>query len=140
MNDDAEIDSDIHSHIDHDFQNLINDGIQFLHSLTVYYGQEKGLEVWDHINEVIDTEVRAKVLFTLIGNPSRTKIEFKSDSHVNGVSCIKTIRSHTGMGLKDAKDLWDESREVGKRARINIDRKSYKQLRDDLIAIGCQIF
>ena len=125
---------------DLELQNVIFDGIQFLESITAYYGPEKGMEVWEAIGTAAGREVKGKVFFAMLTGGYNGRISFragKAESYGNAVPVIKCIRACTGFGLKEAKDLWDLSKTAPANIKVNpIDHKNVvKELRN----LGCEL-
>lgn len=125
-------------------EQVVYDGIKFLQSLTAHYGAEKGLEVWEDMNKALGKEVKGRVFFAMMTGETSGRIRFTIDGapgayNPNAVACIKAIRTATGFGLKEAKDLYDAS----KNKTVQVDctspemgRKLAKDLRD----LGCRIY
>lgn len=122
-----------------EFDAVVFDGIRFLESLTKYYGPDKGMEVWNSMGEAMGKEVKGKVFFAMLTGETGGRIRFRADKaeQVNAVPVIKLIRTYTGLGLKEAKDLWDESkiRPTVIQVAPNDHRKFAKELRE----LGCLV-
>jgi hypothetical protein len=94
---------------------LINDSIRFLESLGNYYGAERAMEVWKALGPAVGDDVKGQVFMTMLsgsGNSmrlelSRPAMPYSGPMHTIAVPVIKAIRTATGIGLKEAKDLWD---------------------------------
>jgi hypothetical protein len=94
---------------------LITDSIRFLESLGNYYGVDRAMEVWTALGPAIGNDVKGQVFMTMLsGNNSSMRLELSRPGpscytapHGIAVSVIKAIRTATGLGLKEAKDLWD---------------------------------
>jgi ribosomal protein L7/L12 len=116
---------------------VIFDGIRFLESLTRHYGPEKGMEVWEAIGSAAGKEVKGKVFFAMLTGYTNGKIRMSAGSAVaaNAVQVIKCIRTHTGLGLKEAKDLWDSSK--GTAITIEVAPDKQRQFSLDLKNLGC---
>jgi hypothetical protein len=100
------------SEVDQTMNDIIEDGIRFMSSLCMHYGQEKGMECWDVIGKALGREVQGRILFKMTTGSHSGRILFKNGSvNYNGhkVAGIKLIREASGLGLKEAKDLIDES-------------------------------
>ena len=91
---------------------VVLDGIRFLRSITEYYGEEKGMEVWHAMGPAMGEEIQGKIFFAMLTGTVSGKVRFTSTNTPagNAVAVIKTIRMYTGLGLKEAKDLWDMSK------------------------------
>jgi hypothetical protein len=92
---------------------IISNGLHFMRSITEAYGADKGLELWDQITSVLDEDVRGQIFFAMITGQYNDRILIKGVTHMavnNAVSCIKEIRTWTGLGLKESKDIYDRMR------------------------------
>jgi ribosomal protein L7/L12 len=116
---------------------VIFDGIRFLESLTRHYGPEKGMEVWEAIGSVAGKEVKGKVFFAMLTGSTNGRIRMSAGNAVatNAVAVIKCIRSYTGFGLKEAKDLWDESKI--NTVTIDVAPGKQREFSLDLKNLGC---
>lgn len=97
------------SNLTDDYEFVVADGIRFLESITRHYGYERGIEVWEKMGEAMGTELKGSIFFKLLtreGTGGRVYIERGTCN--NAVWAIKAIRNGTGLGLKDAKDVWDQ--------------------------------
>ena len=94
---------------------LITDSIRFLESLGNYYGAERAMEVWQALGPTVGDDVKGQVFMTMLsGNGNSMRLElsrpdmpYSGPMHTIAVPVIRTIRTATGIGLKEAKDLWD---------------------------------
>lgn len=91
---------------------VVYDGVKFLQSLTAHYGGERGMEVWEALGQVMGKEVKGRVFFALMTGETSGRVRFSVSTapgtyNPNKVPCIKEIRAATGLGLKEAKDLFD---------------------------------
>lgn len=120
---------------------VVRDGIRFLESLTRHYGPEEGQRIWEGIGEVVGTEVKGQIFFTMLTSDMSERVGFlqgssNSDGYV--VPCIKAIRGATGMGLKEAKDAYDAS--YSKRTYVECqDRDAARALAIALRGFGCVV-
>lgn len=123
---------------------VVYDGIKFLQSLTEHYGADRGMEIWEEMGKILGREVKGRVFFAMMTGQSSGRVQFTIDGapgsyNPNAVSCIKAIRGATGFGLKEAKDLYD----LSKNKTVQVDcttpehgRKLAKELRD----FGCRVY
>ena len=90
---------------------IISSGISFLRSITLAYGSETGMELWDTIATTLDPDVKGQIFFAMLTGESGNRITIRDYDHAshggNKVTIIKAIREVTGLGLKDAKDQAD---------------------------------
>lgn len=94
-------------------EDVINDGVMFVKSLTKHYGADKAMEVWEAMNLALGEEVKGRVFFKMIEGSSACEVKFSlgniKQSGKNLVSSLKLIRRYTGFSLKESKDLVDNS-------------------------------
>lgn len=117
---------------------VVSDGIRFLESLIRHYGNERGLEIWDGMGEVLGKEVKGKILFKMLTGTTGTRVAFNAGYCTQAVACIKAIRSATGLGLKEAKDAWDASKDRTVYLDCR-DHPSARNLTQDLRDLGCRV-
>lgn len=92
---------------------VITSGLYFLRALTTHYGPDKGIEIWNSMSDSLGREVKGKIFFKMITGESGSKVVFNAgaaDQHGMAIPVIKAIRVASGLGLKEAKDLWDNSK------------------------------
>lgn len=121
-------------------QNLIDDGIRFVSSITEFYGAEEGMKVWEAIGAAVAPDIKGKIFFKMItGDAISKRVMFTTPGHVHqAVPIIKCIRTYTGFGLKEAKDAYDRS--LNKVEQVEIEnihnrRDFVRELRN----FGCQV-
>ena len=129
---------------DEQYDVLVSDAIRFLESLGNYYGAERAMDVWNALGPAMGDDVKGQVFMTMLSdNHSSMRLQLSRTSNLyNGsgaaVPVIKCIRAHTGLGLKEAKDVWDNT---AIRA-VWIDcptRSSAKNAREELISLGMRV-
>ena len=123
---------------DPNFEAIIFDGIRFIESLTKYYGPEKGMEVWNSMGEAMGKEVKGKVFFAMVTGHTSGRLRFAAGNCTQAVPVIKAIRSATGLGLKEAKDIWDASRITPQ--VVEISPSGSRDLSNSLRELGCIVF
>ena len=122
------------------FEQVIADGIHFMRSLCLHYGNEKGMEIWDALGDAMGTEVKGKILFAMVNGGHADQLKFRAhdaDKVGNAVTVIKTIRHYTGYGLKEAKDLWDHSKNGF--VLIRSAEADMREFRNSLRDLGCEV-
>ena len=78
-----------------------------MRSITECYGADRGMELWDTIASALGNDVKGEIFFAMINGEYTSKL--RVTGMVNDrIASIKTIRTYTGLGLKEAKDLSDE--------------------------------
>jgi hypothetical protein len=99
--------------------------MHFMRAITEAYGSEEGMKLWDTIASTLDPDIKGKIFFAMLTGEYNDRLTIQLDmtmyrTHVPRVEGIKAIRTVTGMGLKEAKDLHD-SMALGKVEKITID-------------------
>jgi hypothetical protein len=123
---------------------IITDGMQFMRSITEAYGAEKGMELWDTIASTLDPDVKGQIFFAMITGEYSTKLHISAkpipfgQAH-NAVPAIKAIRTVTGYGLKEAKDMWDDMKNNGTRITLTVKPDEMKKARTELINGGLAV-
>lgn len=122
-------------------EQVIADGMHFMRSLCLHYGNDKGLEIWEALGDAMGTEVKGKILFAMVNGGHADQLRFRAlqaESLGNAVTVIKTIRHYTGYGLKEAKDLWDNSKNGF--VTIRSSEADMRAFRESLRDLGCEVF
>ena len=90
-------------------EEVIHTGIAFMRSITLAFGAETGMELWETISSTLDPDVKGAIFFSMLTGESGNRITIRDyQRNVNNkVAIIKAIRGCTGLGLKEAKDLSD---------------------------------
>lgn len=91
------------------FDDLILDGIRFLESLTRYYGADRGIEMWNQFGHVMGDEVRNQIFVNMLTGKTSNRLHLRRGTCAEAVEAIRAIRMHTGLSLKEAKDMYDLS-------------------------------
>jgi hypothetical protein len=123
---------------------VVTDGVRFLQSLTEHFGAERGLEIWEQFGSALGTDIKGRVFFALMTGNTTGRVRFSAETLANGynpnaIGIIKAIRTATGAGLKEAKDLYDNS----KLKAIHVDCPTPEQgrrLANELRDLGCRVF
>ena len=92
---------------------VISNGIHFMRSITEAYGADEGLKLWDTIASTLDPDVKGQIFMAMITGTYNNRVHLKGLGHMavnNGVACIKEIRTWSGLGLKESKDMYDRLR------------------------------
>jgi hypothetical protein len=121
------------------FQEVVYTGVSFLRAMTAHYGPDRGYELWDNMAQTVGEEVRGAILMHMLSvNSIGRRVSFRTDKSYQAVTIIKAIRTATGLGLKEAKDLYD----VGKMRMASAECTSNKAaitLMADLRNCGCEV-
>lgn len=87
---------------------VINNGILFMRSISEAYGADEGMRLWDTIASTLDPDIKGQIFMSMITGEFMDRVALKGvQNHANAVACIKEIRGWTGLGLKEAKDMYD---------------------------------
>lgn len=117
-------------------QDIIQSGINFMRSITEAYGTEEGMKLWDNITSTLDPDVKGEIFFALLTGEYNTVISIGSYAlGSNKISMIKAIRSVSGLGLKEAKELCD-SLATGTLVKITCDPKKRQKNLQELRSAG----
>jgi len=115
---------------------LINSSLNLMRDLTEIHGSERGMALWDKISEVLGNDLKGKLFFGMIsGHYSFNGVMFTKTNTNSPVPAIKAIRTATGAGLKEAKDIYDYVRDVGPK-RIECKGESRLRLLQELRESG----
>ena len=123
---------------------IITDGMQFMRTITEAYGADEGLKLWDTIASTLDPEVKGQIFFAMITGEYNSKLHVSvkppaPGQPFNAIPAIKAIRTVTGYGLKEAKDMWDEMKDRGARITLTVSPDSLKRCRTELINGGLAV-
>ncbi|HET8688537.1 MAG TPA: ribosomal protein L7/L12 [Methanosarcina sp.] len=100
---------------------IISNGIEFMRSITEAYGAEEGMKLWDAIADTLeDKDIKGQIFFELLTGGSTAIVTLRGTTpSVQAVPSIKAIRAATGLGLKEAKDIYDRVK-IGAVEKITI--------------------
>ena len=115
-------------------QDVIQSGINFMRSITEAFGTDEGMKLWDNIESVLDPDVKGQIFFAMLTGEYNGIVTLTGAmASANRVALIKAVRSVTGMGLKEAKDVCDNLWS-GKPQKLNVEPKNrnfaLRELRD----------
>lgn len=118
----------------------VGDSIALMRTLTEIWGSDRGMELWEKISEAIGDDIKGEIFFGMIAGRYHPRALFiKTAATYNLVSMIKAIRSATGMGLKESKDLCDLVKNEGPQKLECPDSDSAKLLAKELRNLGCEV-
>lgn len=104
-------------------EDIIQSGINFMRSITEAYGTDEGMKLWDNIANTLDPDIKGQIFFSLLTGEYNAIIVINSFMPgSNRIAMIKSIRSVSDLGLKEAKDLCDMLIN-GKSIKVNCDPK-----------------
>lgn len=115
-------------------QDVIQSGINFMRSITEAFGTDEGMKLWNTIAETLDPDVKGQIFFALLTGEYNGIITLTGAmASANKIALIKAVRSVSGMGLKEAKDVCDELCS-GKPQKLTVEPKNrniaLRELRD----------
>lgn len=118
---------------------LLHAGTLFLRALSSVAGAELTHEMWSQLADVVSPVYSQQMLIYLLTGEAPGGLVTLTGAGPRKIEIIKTIRSHTSLGLKECKDIVD-SASVYKPSRIlvsgDLDRKT---LVNALRALGCKV-
>lgn len=115
-------------------QDVIQSGINFMRSITEAFGTDEGMKLWNTIAETLDPDIKGQIFFALLTGEYNGIVTLTGAMQsANRVALIKAVRSVSGLGLKEAKDVCDRLCE-GKPQKLNVEPKNrnlaLRELRD----------
>ncbi len=93
--------------MDKNVEEIVVTGIPFLNAITTHYGTETGFALWNKLCESMPAEVRDGIFLAMLSGQTPRTVRVKGYSGNNKIERIKTLRTVSGLGLKEAKDLDD---------------------------------
>ena len=111
---------------------IVNDGLALMQTITEVCGTEAGMQMWDQFASAMGDDVKAAIFFSMMTGQSSGNIRIHSYPSSQKIAVIKSIRTWTGMGLKEAKDLSEEARPT-----FRVDFRNARECRAELRNIGC---
>jgi len=100
---------------------IITNGMHFMRSITEAYGADEGMRLWDTIASTLDPDIKGQIFMAMITGEYNSRITIKGiEEWANAVACIKEIRTWTGVGLKEAKDMYDKLKYSGPAATVQV--------------------
>lgn len=105
-------------------QDVIQSGINFMRSITEAFGTDEGMKLWNTIADTLDPDVKGQIFFAMLTGEYNGIITLTGAMQsANRVTLIKAVRSVSGLGLKEAKDVCDGLWE-GKPQKLNVEPKN----------------
>lgn len=127
-------------------EQIVQNGISFMRSITEAYGAEEGMRLWETIAGALDPDVKGQIFFAMLtGNFSgrilitgirHTAYYPNNTSGLNKVSMIKALRAATGWGLKESKDAIDDLVASGRHILVECAHEHRQRHCHDLRAAG----
>lgn len=121
---------------------VIHSGISFLRDLSTYYGDQRAMQLWENMREGMGRDVQNAILMTMLrgGYERRAVISMAAPREiVRMINGIKEVRSVTGYGLKDAKDLIQNVMDIGPQ-RITLQHDAdVRNFKDNMTDFGFNV-
>ncbi len=117
---------------------LVYNSLNFIQSITKNYGAEEGMAMWDTIVDTVDRRLKLEVFKAMIGGgqvEGRVRISGAQPS-ADKVRLIKTLREHSGYGLKEAKDSVDLLQHTNTPINIKVSYHDHHKAVKDLQLAG----
>jgi ribosomal protein L7/L12 len=108
--------------------NLVAASMDFMRALAACASAEAAEAAWNTIADTVHPNLKHDLLMRLLAGDSGQTVTL-TECGPSLINCIKTIRSYTKMGLKEAKDVCDSVR-AGFPQRIRLE--NWRQRRDCL--------
>lgn len=122
---------------------IITNGLHFMRAITEAYGADEGLKLWEQIAGVLEDDVKGQIFFAMITGQYNDRIHLKGLTTMasnNAVACIKELRTWSGLGLKDSKDIYDRLRDrVAAQEFLKVSPEQYSQAVAGLRNVGFQL-
>lgn len=119
-------------------EDIIQNGINFMRSITEAYGTDEGMKLWDVIASTLDPDVKGQIFFAMLTGDYNGVVSITSFEGADRINRIKAIRTVTGHGLKEAKDLSDLL-DSGKKITLKVNPKQRLEALAELRAAGFHV-
>ena len=116
---------------------LIANGIEFLRSLTEYYGTDRGMEIWNQLGQTVGTDVQGQIFMHMLKGTNKIVFSCK-DQTVNAVELIRCVRQYTGTSLAESKAIWDQS--LVSKVKLTVDATKKTALVRNLRQLGVTVY
>ena len=122
---------------------LLYHSANLLREITTIWGAEQGMLLWEKVAEGLGQDLKGALFFSMItGNYFGDIVIKKLNTQVDAIQIIKTIRTATKLGLKEAKDLYDTVKN-GKSITLTmspeVDNSERAEIIRQLESAGCVI-
>ena len=108
-------------------------------SITEIWGAERGMELWESIADSLGPEIKGDLFFAMITGKGIGPVHLISINSARCVDIIRLIRAQTGLGLKEAKDIYDHVRDKGPADIEVVDGPAKLQFKQELRDLGCEV-
>ena len=117
---------------------LIRRSHDLMISITEIWGAERGMELWEGIANSLGPEIKGDLFFAMLTGKSIGPVRLIAINPGRIIDIVKLIRARTGLGLKEAKDIYDHVRNKGP-ADIEVGDETKLQFRQELRDLGCEV-
>ena len=79
------------------------------------------MKLWETIADTLDPNVKGKIFFAMLTGDTDSKVTiFGVTNGASKIACIKVIREYTGIGLLEAKTLYEDIADFKKSVTIKV--------------------
>lgn len=78
----------------------------FIRVLSEEYGATQGMNIWDNIRQCLGEQIASDIFLGMLTQAGRSELLISKVGH-DKIAGIKAIRLVSGLGLKEAKDLFE---------------------------------
>lgn len=120
---------------------LTDSGLMFLRAVGNVYGSDRAMEMWHTIADAVNPDLKGWTFEAMLLGRMESSIVITSLApFVNKVSIIKAIRTwdRRGLGLKEAKDMYDGLVESGKEIVLEVNHNRVSHAADEFRTLGCK--
>lgn len=112
---------------------IVSDSIALIRTISLAYGSEEGMKLWETIADTLDPDIKGKVFFALLTGDCEDRITMSGAvAGTNKIACIKAIRQYTGMGLVEAKNAYENAGDYSSKVTVKCDPKQRRAFIDEL--------
>lgn len=91
----------------------VDKGFDFIRAVRREHGEETAYQVFCAVQDILPKEWGSRVLFRRMSHTPEPECIRMTVVGPKKINVIKTIRAHTGLGLKQAKDITDRVQSNG---------------------------
>ena len=117
---------------------VLSASMNLMQVITEVWGTDRGIELWDSIATTLGPDVKGALFFAMISGEGLGDVVLSRVNTNQAIPIIKTIRSATGFGLKEAKDIYYAARDRGV-VKFAVNPKNRMGLLRDLRGVGCTV-
>lgn len=118
--------------------NLLMAGHEFLRVLSEVSDPECAQTVFNGLADHVHVDFKHDLFMRMLAG-TMGKVVLRSVGSGSIIDCIKIIRQHTNMGLKEAKDLVYQARTGGYAELTMLNPRYRVKLIEDLRSVGCTV-